>query len=191
MVQKDYDIEVLNKQNLTNSYQKVKLDIPKYWDRDYINNTLNNIKNHQHKMLLMFLWRSGVRVTEAINLTKEKIDFDNYLITVRWLKSRKYHERVLPMHPELRNLLQLYTATMKHDEKVFPLSRQRVWQLTKKHFNGHPHQFRHSFAVNWLFCKGDVYILNRILGHSKIQTTLRYLMIVPIDQGKELMKIQF
>ena len=40
------------------------------------------------------------------------------MITVRWLKSRKYNERVLPIHPELRNLLQLYTATMKYDENV-------------------------------------------------------------------------
>lgn len=191
MTKKVYDIEVLKNQDLTNTYQKVKSAIPKYWERDYINDTLNKIKNHNHKMLLVFLWRSGVRISEAINLTKDKIDFDNYMMTVKWLKSRKYHERVLPIHPELRNLLQLYCATLKQGDKVFPISRQRAWQITQKHFNGNPHQFRHSFAVNWLRCKGDVIILHKILGHSKIQTTMAYLMIVPIDQGEELMKIQF
>jgi integrase/recombinase XerD len=113
------------------------------------------------------------------------------MMKVKWLKSRKYHERIVPIHPELRNLLQLYTASMKADDKVFPMSRQRAWQLTKKYLNGNPHKIRHSFAVNWLKCEGDVYILHKILGHSKIQTTMVYLDIVPIDQGKELMKITF
>lgn len=57
--------------------------------------------------------------------------------------------------------------------------------------NGHPHQFRHSFAVNWLRNNGDIIILHRILGHTKIQTTMEYLKIVPTDQGKELLKINF
>lgn len=178
-------------QYLTNSYQKVKLDIPKYWDRDYINTCLNKIKNHNHKMLLVLLWRSGVRISEAINLIKREIDFNNNTMVVKWLKSRKYKHRVVPIHPELRNILEVYTASMKHNEKVFPISRQRAWQITKKYLNGHPHQLRHSFAVNWLRCKGDIVILHKVLGHSKIQTTMEYLKIVPIDQGEELMKITF
>lgn len=187
----DGDLVVLNNQDLTNSYQKVKSDIPKYWDRDYINEHLNLIKNHNHKMLLMFLWRSGVRISEAINLHKQDIDFINYTMTVKWLKSRKYNYRVVPIHPELKNMMEIYTATLKSNEKVFPLTRQRAWQLTKKYLNGHPHQLRHSFSVNWLRCKGDIIILHKVLGHSKIQTTMEYLKIVPVDQGIELMKIQF
>jgi integrase len=184
-------IDIPNNQDLTKTSEMVKKEIPKYWERDYINQRINSISNHNHKMLIIFLWRSGVRITEAINLTKGKIDFDNYVMTVRWLKSRKYNERVAPLHPELRNLLQLYSASMKADDKIFPLSRQRAWQITKKYLGGSPHQLRHSFAVNWLRCDGDLIILHRILGHSKIQTTMEYLKIVPIDQGKELSKIQF
>jgi len=50
---------------------------------------------------------------------------------------------------------------------------------------------RHSFAVNWLRCGGEIDVLHRILGHSKIQTTMEYLKIVPRDQGKALMGIDF
>jgi len=57
--------------------------------------------------------------------------------------------------------------------------------------NGHPHQFRHSFAVNWLRCGGELVVLSRMLGHSNIQSTMEYLKIVPLDVGKELLKIQF
>ena len=185
------EIIVLGSQDLTISIQKVKSNLPKYWDRDFINRIIDSIKNNQHQMLLRFLWMSGVRITEAVCLRKKDIDLENYTMTVRWLKSRKYNFRVVPLHPNLRNLLQVYTAAIKSDDKVFPITRQRAWQLTKKYFNGHPHQLRHSFAVNWLRCNGDLVILHKVLGHSKIQTTMQYLEIVPIDQGKELIKIQF
>ena len=185
------EIKVLESQDLTIRASPVKLELPKYWDKKYINQKIQEVKNHQHKMLLIFLWYSGVRITEAVSLKKQDIDFENYTMTLRWLKSRKYLHRISPLHPELRNTLEMYTATIKAEDRVFPMTRQRAWQLTKKYLDGHPHQLRHSFAVNWLRCGGDIVILHRILGHSKIQTTMEYLKIVPNDLGKELIKISF
>lgn len=185
------ELSVLKGQDLTISPEKVKQELPKYWDRDYINERIEGIKNPGHKMLMLFLWMSGVRITEAVSLRKGDIDFQNYIMRVRWLKSRKYKERVAPIHPRLKDILEFYLAPMKAEDRVFPVTRQRAWQLTWKYLNGHPHQLRHSFAVNWLRCGGDIVILHRILGHSKIQTTMEYLKIVPIEQGKELMKITF
>lgn len=185
-------IEINNNKNLTIKTEKVKKELPKYWDKETINKIINNIKNHKHQMLIRFLWMSGVRITEAINLKKKDIDFNNYTMTVKWLKSRKYQQRIVPIHPLLKDLLIIYTASMNQEQRIFPISRQRAWQIIKKYFpEGNPHKFRHSFAVNWLRCGGDIVILHRILGHSKIQTTMEYLKIVPIDQGKELMKINF
>lgn len=182
---------VFDVQDLTNSSQTVKSEFPKYWDKQYINQKIDLVKNPLHNMLMRFLWMSGVRITEAVTMRKTDIDFDNYVISVRWLKSRKWLKRIVPIHPVLRNLLQVFTATLKSEDRVFAITRQRAWQLVQKHLHGHPHQFRHSFAVNWLRCGGDIVILHKILGHAKIQTTMEYLKIVPVDQGKELMKIQF
>lgn len=190
-IKQPLDVQVLNKQDLTNSPRCVKKDLPKYWDKAYIHAQIDSINNASHHMLMQFLWMSGVRITEAISLRKQDIDFDNYTMTVRWLKSRKYNHRILPMHPNLREFLKIYTASMLSETLVFPITRQRAWQLTRKYLNGHPHQMRHSFAVNWLRCGGDIVTLHRVLGHAKIQTTMEYLKIVPVDQGKELLKIQF
>lgn len=188
----DNEIEVLKPQNLTNSSREVKpSDLPKYWNKEYIVEKIEPIKNYKHKMLMRFLWMTGLRVTEAVNLRKSDIDFQNYIMTVRWQKSRKFNYRNVPIHPNLKDILQLYTASMKADELVFPITRQRAWQIVKKYLGGHPHKFRHSFAVNWLRCDGDITILSRIMGHSKLQSTMIYLNIVPVDQGKELMKIEF
>lgn len=180
-----------DRKDLTNSPERLMIELPKYWEKDYINGRISNISNISHKMLIKFLWMSGVRITEGINIRKCDIDFRNYMMRVRWLKSRKYKERILPIHPTLKQILEVYTAALKTEEKVFPITRQRAWQLTMKYLGGHPHQLRHSFAVNWIRNGGDMIILHKILGHSKIQTTMEYLKIVPIDQGKELLKISF
>ena len=31
-------------------------DLPKYWERDYVVNTISHIKNPKHRMLMEFLW---------------------------------------------------------------------------------------------------------------------------------------
>jgi len=192
MIEKHTDLEVLGKQDLTKTSQKVKKkDFAKYWDKAFINERISQVSNYKHKMLIKFLWMTGVRITEAVNLTKGDIDFENYVMQVKWLKSRKYNFRNVPLHPAIIDVLQLYTASLKDSDRVFPITRQRAYQITKKYLDGSPHQLRHSFAVNWLRCNGDLTILHRILGHSKIQTTMEYLKIVPVEQGKELLKIDF
>jgi integrase len=179
-------------QDITISAESVKKDFfCKYWDRDYISQQIAKIKNVNHAMLMQFLWLSGVRITEAVSLQKQQIDFQNKVMTVKWLKSRKYNYRVVPMHQRLQDFLQIYTAPLKAEDRVFPITRQYAWQLCEKYMGGNPHRFRHSFAVNWLRCDGDLVTLHRILGHSKIQTTMEYLKIVPNDLHKELSKIQF
>lgn len=186
------DVEVLKSQDLTMSSINVNpRELPKYWTPDYINERINSIENSKHRMFMKLLWMTGIRVTESINIRKQDIDFTNYVITIRWLKQRKYHYRNIPLHPYLKDMLQMYCSTMKAEELLFPFSRQRAWQLVQKYLNGHPHQFRHSFAVNWLRNGADIITLSRMLGHSKIQTTMEYLKIVPLDQGKELMKVKF
>lgn len=185
------EITIPGGRNLTIATETVKRDLPPYWDRQEINTLLNRINNQEHQMLFRFLWMSGVRVTEAVTLRKQDIDTENFTMRVRWLKSRKYRERVVPVHPELLTLLRLYTAPMKAEDRVFPISRQRVWQLSKKYFGGKTHKFRHSFAVNWLRSGLDLPTLSRVLGHGNIRTTMVYQQIVPVDQGKELIKVRF
>jgi len=184
-------IEIDKSKSLTISPESERKDIPKYLTAEEINNRLSKMLPNQNYMLISFLWITGVRITEAVNLKKKDIDFNTNLMTVRWLKSRKYQKRVLPIHKRIADLLKVYLAGKNQDDLVFPISRQRAFQITKKYMCCSPHQLRHSFAVNWLKCGGDIIVLHRILGHSKIQTTMEYLKIVPVDQAKELDKISF
>lgn len=179
-------------QDLTISPGNAKKELPKYWDKDIINDKLSQIKDHKHQMYLTFLWRTGLRVTESINIQKKDLDFENDTVNIKWLKSRKYQRRVVPLHPEIKELIKLYVASLKSEDYIFPFSRQNADIIVKKHMGGgSAHTFRHSFAVNWLRCGADIVILSRVLGHNKLQTTMEYLKIVPVDQGKEMLKVNF
>jgi len=191
MEEKDTELQVLNKKNITISSRNVKQDLRKYLTKEEIDERLQRVKDHKKKMFFRFLWMSGVRVTEAINLEKKDLDLQNYLMTVKWLKSRKWNNRVAPIHPLLKNILEVYVASLNASDRIFPYTRQYAWKICKEEMKCSPHQLRHSFAVHWLKNKGDIVTLHKILGHSKIQTTMEYLRIVPIDQGKELIKIPF
>lgn len=189
-INNNYDLIISKPKELTITSSNVN-DLPKYWDKNYINQNIENIQNYKHKIMMQFLWMTGARISEVVTIRKKDLDFKNYVITIRWLKNRKYNYRNIPLHPKLKDLLEIFTAQMNQEDKVFNMSRQRAWTLVKRYMNGHPHQFRHSFAVNWLRNGGDVFILSRMMGHSRIDSTMEYLKIVPLDQGKELLKIQF
>jgi integrase len=51
--------------------------------------------------------------------------------------------------------------------------------------HGGAHVFRHTFATEYLRAGGGLYRLQRILGHSEIRTTARYLHLVTEDLADE------
>ena len=185
------DIVVGRTKDLTNRAESVKRGFAKYLDKERINEVIGGMRMGRERMLLTFLWMSGVRVSEAVSVCKQDLDFEQRLMSVKWLKSRKYLRRVVPIHSRLSGVLQVYVSRMREEERVFPVTRQRAFQITKRYLGCSPHQLRHSFAVNWLRGGGDLVVLHRVLGHAKIQTTMEYLKIVPIDQAKALEKIEF
>jgi len=190
-VKKVGDVEVYQNKSLTISSLDVKRDFAKYLEPEQINDVLANMPASRDRMMCITLWMSGIRVTELINIKKKDLDFKNQVMTVRWQKNKKWNNRNVPLHQQLKDMLYIYSGASNEETLLFSISRQRVFQITKNWFGISPHQFRHSFAVNFLRQTKDIVTLHHILGHSKIQTTMEYLKIVPIDQARVLETVKF
>lgn len=191
---KVFDVEVLKPKELTKHHDIVKQGLRKYLDKEIITERLAKIQDSRVRMVITTLWMTGLRVSEVIGIRKGNLDFTNKTLVVRWQKNRRYYERVIPMHPELCTLLQLYSAPMLTDTQLFPYTREWVTTLCRKHLGCSAHALRHSFAVNFLRqskSASSLVILQKLLGHANIQTTMVYLSIVPSDIALELEKVSF
>ena len=165
-----------------------------YFSKEDMIDLLNKVPPNNYGMLFQFLWRTGVRVSEALGVTKKDIDLENQELKIRWLKNRKYDTRIIPLHNSLKLPLYTFTAKLNNDDKIFNFTRQYVDQLCKKYGFNHAHKIRHSFAINFLRQSDSpsaFVILQHLLGHNHINTTMVYLKAVPMEQKKALEKISF
>jgi integrase/recombinase XerD len=136
---------------------------------------------------------TGVRIEEALGLPVSDVDLDNCLLKVRG-KGRK--ERVVPFSLALRRVLFLWLKKRQDSIKsawLFPTragTRLTRRNATRAHYllleklkipQSGFHRLRHTFATNYLRSGGDVVRLSRVLGHSQITTTMRYLHLQTED----------
>jgi len=154
-------------------------------------NTLHFADRSRAMILLML--DTGVRVSELCDLKVKDVDLRNKQVTVFGKGSK---ERSIPISPRTAQSLWRY-FTSKPDQLVFmpafstdqglKLDRANVLKQCKRIGERagvqdcHPHRFRHTFAIQYLRNGGDIYTLQKILGHSTLDMVKRYLMIAQTD----------
>ena len=137
---------------------------------------------------------TGMRIQELLNLRRTDVDFDNLLFRVHG-KGNKH--RLVPMSIELRKLLFRYLSQHQFD-RVFAtargtsptqrnLSRDFKLLCSRLGISGVRcsfHTLRHSFSVEYLKAGGNVLYLQRILGHTTLEMTNRYVRSLGIEDLK-------
>ncbi len=179
------------------------IDSPKLWKR--IPETLSvnevesllsqpNVRDKQglrDRAILETLYATGMRVSEAVNLKKDNVNFDiGFLRCIG--KGNK--ERIIPLGRKAQASIKRYLETVrprllkdKVSEFLFlsrlgkKISRQSFWKLIKKYAKDarikkpmRPHILRHSFATHLLERGADLRSVQEMLGHSNISTTQLY-----------------
>lgn len=173
------------------NYSKKPKTLPKYITEAEVSSMLDKAKKDRYRnyILLLTLWRTGMRNMDIIGLRKR--DIINDTVVVRDSKGHK--DRVIPLERELGNLLGLYTDRLKPKDRLFPISDRQVRNIVYKYapedLDVHPHTFRHSFAVYCLKHGMNLRSLQKILGHSSLNTTQVYLDIVGKDIKEDFDKI--
>jgi len=99
---------------------KTKNTLPRYCTKEVISNILDKAKKDRYRnyILLLTLWRTGLRVSELVNLKKQ--DIADNAIMVRQGKGKK--DRRVRLESELGNILGLYMDRLKPRDQLFPIS---------------------------------------------------------------------
>ena len=145
---------------------------------------------HRDKTLILITFRHGLRVSEAIDLKWDQVDFKASTIYIHRLKKGKpathyldgYEMRALRrLKREYPNSLYIFVT-----ERGGPLTRSTVNKLITRAgekarigFPVHPHMLRHACGY-YLANKGiDTRTIQDYLGHVSITHTVRYTELSP------------
>lgn len=149
--------------------------------------------NLLYRTLLMLLYATGLRRTEAARLKISDIDSSLMLIHVRHGKGAR--DRELPLTPKLLDALRhswrccqsrprvsLFPSHWETTAEERPISDKTIWNACHEaalragiHKRLGPHTLRHCFATHMLEAGADLRTIQLLLGHQRLKETAIYL----------------
>lgn len=174
---------VLNKKDLhLNKIERPKKEkkLPQVIETEYLKSSILNIKNLKHQAIIMLGYGCSLRVSEVINLKITDIDSNRMIIHVKNAKGRK--DRIVPISETILQTLRAYFKKFKPKTYLFngqftlQYSAESCNKIVKKYLgnNYHFHTLRHSGATTMHESGTDLALIQKILGHNNIKTTIVY-----------------
>jgi integrase/recombinase XerC len=141
-------------------------------------------------LVIELFYFTGVRVSELAGLIVQNVNIKGSTIKVMGKGSK---ERIIPMHPELKPLIEKY---LSQKEELFPSNlspylivtnngdkpyTQLLYRIVNKYMSmvtslekKSPHVLRHSFATHLLNKGADINAIKELLGHANLSATQVY-----------------
>jgi len=172
-------------------YPKRAYRLPTILSGSEVEKLLRCITSIRVRLVCAVLYAAGLRISEACQLGPGQIDSRRGLIHVHGKGQR---DRLVPMGNRVLGMLREYWRIRRPEGRyLFPGNvkgkpitqvavslglRQgaRAARITKR---VHPHILRHSYATHQLERGVDIRSIQLLLGHARIDTTLRYLRVTP------------
>lgn len=137
---------------------------------------LMDVAIEHFKPFLTIALNSGMRRGEILNLRWAQVDFQGRLVHV--IKTKRNKNRVVPMNESLFRALQGLRNEARGDDWVYPYRNvSGVFEAARKKaglLGLRLHDLRHTFATRLIHAGVDVFTVQKILGHSTITMTMRY-----------------
>jgi site-specific recombinase XerD len=148
--------------------------------------------NIRYRMILLLLYSTGLRRTEASQLKIADIDSKRMVIHVH--EGKNSRDRELPLTPKLLEALRAYWRACKVKPKVYlfptrfkttdderPITDKAVWHACRESARRAglskrlgPHTLRHTFATHLIESGTDLPTIQLLMGHQKLQDTTLY-----------------
>jgi len=164
---------------------KKERKLPIVLSREEMADLIKSIRNLKHRIIIMTIYGTGIRLSESTNLCIEDIDFHRMLLHIRLGKGKK--DRIVPLPEILARELKDYLQSYKPMHYLFegwkkkqysPSSVQNILKAALKRAGivkrASIHSLRHSYASHALEDGTDIRLLQEILGHSNLKTTEIY-----------------
>jgi len=188
-------------------FPKQPRTLPTVLSQDEVTRLIEAAPNRMHRMLLMLLYATGMRRTEASLLKVSDIDSQRMVIHIH--RGKGMRDRDVPLTPKLLEALRGYWRWKKPRVYLFPskrsapgveqpISDKTVWNLCRAaatragiHKKLGPHTLRHCFATHLLEAGADLRTIQLLMGHERLEDTTIYLhlsqrhlhaAINPLDQ---------
>lgn len=146
------------------------------------------------RALVTFMLDTGARIGEVVKLTPRHFDWPRRRVL---LNGKGLKDRWVPLGTKATKSVRDYLAVRPK------IASERVWATTRgTPLNGpsldmmlrnlgryanvehvHAHRFRHTYATEWYQRHHDIMALKNLLGHSKVETTQKYLRSLGIEYG--------
>jgi integrase/recombinase XerD len=148
--------------------------------------------------IILTLLDTGIRVSE---LTDLKLDDVNLMQRCLKVRGKGNKERVVPIGISVQRAIAKYITKYRTNpiyplsDNLFlnrdgmPLTPNRIQSIIETYANragitgvrASPHTFRHTFAITYLRNGGDVFTLQRILGHETLDMVRNYVCLAQYD----------
>lgn len=193
-IKKVFELVENQKIELNYLYPKRKVNkLPTFFSQEEVRNLLNATENLKHKAILTIIYSCGLRLSELINLKIADIKSESNLLLIRQSKGNK--DRIVALPDKLLLLLRGYYKVYQPKDFLFEGAKgdqysERSVQLILKNAmskagvlsKGSVHTLRHSYATHLIKSGIDVRVVQELLGHNDIRTTMIYTHITDIDK---------
>jgi integrase len=174
---------------------------PRFLTREECQILLQECGPELYPVFYIFLY-TGMRLSELLNLTWDDLDFTRHKIKIQ--KKPFWHpktgEREIPISPETEKLLQglnqngIFIFNLQGKKIRFNYLRVQLMKITKR--CGFPdvtkiHSLRHTFASHLVMNGVDLPTIQKLLGHSEIETTMIYAHLAPDHLVEAVNKLNF
>lgn len=146
------------------------------------------------RAMLALLYGTGIRASECASLCENQVDLKQLTIRVR---GKGGHERVIPLNPQLAEVLSAYLEARRPAAPTSPFFRSRfggrlsrnavydrvrTWgERSRIGTTLSPHRMRHTFATHLVRAGVGIVTIRDLLGHRLITSTQIYLHVTGDD----------
>jgi integrase/recombinase XerD len=178
--------------------------LPAVLSVDEVRSLLAHVKTFHNYTYLSTVYSCGLRLHEGLHLEVSDIDSSRMMIHVHRGKGAK--DRYVPLPQPTLKLLRRYWLTHRHPRLLFPAlgrsgtgAKQAQTPMAKSSVQGAfrrakfdaairkkgvaIHTLRHSYATHLLEAGVNLRVIQRYLGHSRLETTMLYLHLT--QKGQE------